>query len=497
MHNYIRLCRDARPGFHRGAALAAALLGVGLLIAVGCRTDWEAVRRSAAESYRGDLQQATQALLDRCPAGLALTQCVALARERNTQVLAGQLAERLAQLDRNAAFSAFLPQVQLNYDTLSLSDPPAVKFDNMEISMQDQSLRRSSVQILQPLFAPSAWLLYRSAARGAEIAGLARVRAEQMVELATVTLFYQCLAQQEEVERLDQEAAAARQWFRDAEAFSAAGYATTSDVSRARALHLERERQCAGARRDSRQAQARLLQAMDLWPLAEMTLQRESPPDAADLRCTVRTPGLEPHELTFDELLHGPVEDWMFHAMLSRAEMQSQDRSIALRRNEVIRALTLFLPSLMGFANYYTTSDSYTVNQQYWGTGLQASLSAFVGFRDVNAYLQARQAVKAAYVAREETALMVLLQVIEAHKTLRDAQDNLEVAEAAADAAERTLADLDSQYHSGLVELSRLLDAQATCSGAVARRRSAGFARAVALHAFQNVVGGNLEVSLP
>jgi len=133
------------------------------------------------------------------------------------------------------------------------------------------------------------------------------------------------------------------------------------------------------------------------------------------------------------------------------------------------------------------------VNQEYWGTGLQASLSAFVGFRDVAAYLKARQEVKGAYVEREETAMMVLLQVVEAYKNLKDVKAVLDVAEAAAAAADKTLTAMDAQYRVGFVPLSQLLQAQAGHSQAVAQRNTTAFANAVALHAFKNVVGGYIE----
>jgi len=153
----------------------------------------------------------------------------------------------------------------------------------------------------------------------------------------------------------------------------------------------------------------------------------------------------------------------------------------------------MFLPNLVGFANYYKTSDSYTVNQEYWGTGLQASLSAFVGFRDVAAYLKARQEVKGAYVEREETAMMVLLQVLEAYKNLQDAKAFLDVAEKAAAAADKALTSVDAQYRVDLVPLSQLLQARAVHAQTVAQRNTAAFANAVALHAFKNVVGGYIE----
>jgi outer membrane protein TolC len=472
--------------------LTMSALWLGLLAGTGCGTrDWDAERRTDSESYRRNLQEDTRAILAAFPTGLALTDCVTIARERSTKLISSQIAEKIATLDRKAAFSAFLPQVQLSYETLALSKPPATEFAGTSVQLQDQNLHRGSVQILQPLFTPSEWLMYRSAKRGEEIATLVRERTDQMIELSVVNGFSQCCSLDEEVAAREQDVTAARQLLRQAEALRAADSATGGEVDRAHAVALESERGHANAQREAKLARSRLLQIMNLWPLADVRLKPESLLDAATHRLSVLTPGEAPRDLAARDLLTIPVETWMFQALLSRPEMHVQDRTIALRHNEVIRSLVMFLPNLMGFANYYTTSDSYTVNQEYWGTGLQASLSVFVGFRDVAAYRKARQQQERAYVEREETAMMVLLQVLEAYKNLQDAQQSFAVAEASATAAERAAAEVESQYRAGQVELSRLLTSQAAKSEALARRRAAAFAQAVTLYAFRNVLGGD------
>jgi len=460
----------------------------------GCRTkDWDALRHDDSEAYRRNLQEDTRAVLAAFPDGLGLTDCVAIAQARSTKLIGSRIAEKIATLDKDATFSAFLPQVQLSYGSLSLSKTPLMAFEGQNVQLQDQSIHRGSVEIVQPLFTPGEWLMYRSAKRGQEISTLVRERTDQMIELSVVNLFCQCCSMNEELEGREKELAASRQRLKQTEALNAAKYATETDLALARADTLARERDYANVQRESKLALSRLMQVMNLWPLADLKIKPESLLDASNGRLIVHTPGEDPREMASVELVTVPVENWMFHALLSRREMHAQDRTIALRRNEVLRSLAMFLPNLVGFANYYTTSDSYTVNQEYWGTGLQGTLSAFAGFRDVESYLKARQQEKGSYVEREETAMMILLQVIEAHKNLTDAQEVLAVAAASSLAADKMMADSDSQYRAGLLELSRLLEAQAGYSNAHARLRNAAFADAVALYAFRNVLGGNVE----
>lgn len=478
----------ARPGKAPAAAACAAVL-----LLAGCQTDWQAARRSEASRYDNRLREETRQLLEGFPDGVDLARAMAIAKERNTRLAAGQIAAKVAQTDRQAAFSVFLPQIQATFSALSLSEDPLIRFGEGSVALQDKNVRQASVQIVQPLFAPSAWLLYRSARRGAEIASLAQERAEQMIELSVASQFYQCRAAAEQLARLDAEAESARELLRESEAMAREGYVAEAELAGVRVVVMERERERQTARREERLAQSRLLQLMNLWPLADLKLKTDALLDESRVRYRFATPAGGRRELAAGEIATLPVEEWMFHALVSRREMRIQDRTVALRRNETLRALAMFLPNLVGFANYYKTSDSYTVNQEYWGAGLQASLSTFVGFRDVAAYLKARQEAQGAYVEREETAMMVLLQVVEAHKNLQDAAAVLDVAAAAADAADKTLAAADAQYRAGLAPLSRLLQAKAARSQAAAQWNTAAFADAVALHAFMNVIGGDVE----
>jgi outer membrane protein TolC len=490
------MAMERREWFRRArcaGGVPAAAACAAMLLLVGCQTDWSAARRSETARYNARLQEETREILEGLPDGVDLPRAMAIAKERNTRLAAGQIASKVAQMDRDAAFSVFLPRIQATYDALSLSEDPLIRFGEESVAMQDKDVRQASVQVVQPLFAPSAWLLYRSARRGAEIATLAQERTEQMIELSVASRFYQCEAAAEQEAQLDAEAESARELLRESEAMAREGYVADAELAGVRVLARERERALQTARRESRLARSRLLQLMDLWPLADLKLKTDALPEESRARYRVASPGEAVRELAAGEFTALPVEEWMFHALVSRREMQMQDRTVALRRNETLRALAMFLPNLVGFANYYKTSDSYTVNQAYWGAGLQASLSTFVGFRDVAAYRKARREVEGAYVEREETAMMVLLQVVEAYKTLQDAGAVLEVATAAAAAADMTLASADAQYRAGFVPLSRLLQAKADRSQAAARRNTAAFANAVALQAFVNVVGGGVE----
>jgi len=107
------------------------LLAVILVVAAGCAThDWKKERRDTAGDYQRDLQKETRELLAHYRDGLDLSNCVAIARLRSTRLIGSQLATKMAQIDRDASFSAFLPQVNATFDVTKLSQPAAKEFDN-------------------------------------------------------------------------------------------------------------------------------------------------------------------------------------------------------------------------------------------------------------------------------------------------------------------------------------------------------------------------------
>ena len=121
---------------------AAVIIMGALLLAAGCRSNrWERVREDESRAYRTDLQEETTNLLARYPGGLDLTQCVAIARERNTKYLASRIERKIAEVGRAGAFSVFLPQVQLSYTDLGRNEPPLRQINGNAIAMQDQDLQ--------------------------------------------------------------------------------------------------------------------------------------------------------------------------------------------------------------------------------------------------------------------------------------------------------------------------------------------------------------------
>ena len=88
--------------------------------------------------------------------------------------------------------------------------------------------------------------------------------------------------------------------------------------------------------------------------------------------------------------------------------------------------------------------------------------------------------------------MTILVQVVEAYKNLVDTKAALDVAEAAHEAAGKTLVATEAEYRTGLMSLSQLLQARASHSQSLTQWKISAFLHAMALHAFMNVEGGGI-----
>lgn len=462
-------------------------LSLGLMLALlggalGCSTSSPRQRQEHADAYQTNLLAETTAILQNHPRPLTLQDCMQLAWARSLQLTSARLAERLARIDSQAAFSVFLPQVGYEFEALRFSEPVEKMISDGAIEMQDQNIQRNTLTIVQPIFTPNAWLLYASARRGANMRTLARARTEQLLDLNIAGLFYQYTAITQHLAAARRQAAAANALLKESSALAREGYLLEADLQKARTLQMNQRRQVDALQRNLELARTRLLQAMDLWPLAPAAF------DPASLLDTI-TAG---DKMRVEQR---PLEEWVYQALLNRLELAASDQNIALRKNEILRALALFIPNVYGFANYYTTSDSYTVNDQYWGTGIQGTLSLFTGFRDIQAYRAARAQYQQAFVDREETSMSVMLQVIEAHKNLRDIRQQLVIARQQAKTAALEYASARARYAEGQEAFSSCLQALAAQAAAEAGLENSRAAYALALFVFRDVTGLNKDAN--
>ncbi len=433
----------------------------------GCAFHGARERVEHADAYLADQDELTRAVLgDR--GALELDDCVEIALDNNLDIESARIQRRIADLERKTAFANFLPTLDLSMQYVTWDRQPKSKlFGPMAVPMHDQDMHELTLDIQWPVFMPATWFLYDMRLRASEISEWITEYTRQMVVFQVTALYLKCLMLDEAAQALSGRLKAAEALEREVSAFVEEGLAASWQADLAGALVLERRTSLRETQRFLEEARAELLAAMGLSPLAEIELAPA---------ITIEAPEKELDALVLEALLNNP-------------QLHIADRKVAVEKDRLRLAITEFLPKLAGFTSFSYTSNSKAAYSKSWMGGVQNLLTVFEGFANISRYKAAREQRRAAYLERERACLTLILQVIQAHNSLENAGDYLELAEKRLDAALGKYADVEAQWHEGLVDLPARLEARADKDGAQAQVTSATYQQQLAAAALLNVMG--------
>ncbi len=480
-----------------GGLAAGALALAGL---AGCAPGL-GERVEAAREYDAGKTAETEDFFRTNAAPLRLTQCREWARARTLKLTQARLDARLARIQGTAAFSAFLPQVELTYgrsgtDKILRTNVAAL---GLSLQMQDKWVTESALTISQPVFAPNAWLLWLAARRGAQLQALTVARNEEMLDVQVATLFYQAAVAARTVEAYEAQAKASAELTRQIEALTQEGLALRGEEARARALHAGDVYNAQVARDNAFAAKANLLDLMNLHPLAEA-----APPVDGDSLLEVRALpwGVADAEGKWaprsrKAALGTPLEEWLWTALVARKEMWAGDLTIVLRRVEALAALAHFLPTLsVGGGKAYSGSDFLTPHSYLTGA-VGGVMSVFDGLQSIADYQAARAKEEAAYALREDAAATLMVSVWQAWTNWRQARDLRAVAAAAREAAEIDYAETKARYENDQETLSEVLDKFSALERARIDALASEYADALAEFVFRDTIGLGWGADVP
>ena len=392
-------------------------------------------RNAHTSAFMGVLRERGAAVSEKA---LSLDECVALALENNYTIQMSELDARLAKLGRNVSFSQFLPQVSMGANAMTWDKQPM---------MQDKSYRNANVSVGMPLIVPSVWFMYASNKEKASqvIAQANFVR--QSIRIQTATAYYNCLVSEDEIRALVAQVENARETERRVLGLRVENLAREWEAAQASAQRVAREAQLANARRNSLNRKGALLHFLGL------------PPESGEFRVSLSG------EIGDMEMFGGSTEELVLRALSIHPELEIADREVVVKENEVRQAIADFLPNLSLAANLTWTSDnhSWTANRS---SGLAGAWKLFDGFANVALYKYSKVERSKAMLAREQTFLRIMLDVLVARHAVDDARDLADVLENAFRAAKLKYEDYAARYEEGLIPLSDALDAQAVMSEA-------------------------------
>jgi outer membrane protein TolC len=437
-----------------------------LVLLAGCRSyDGDKIRREHADSYPTALRDKTAEVLSQRPA-LNLDDCIAIAMEHNLDTRTAAIEKRIAKLQRRIAFANFLPVVNLDYShyefdpeiSLSLSDDETVRLDNAKSLLWNASVS---------VFNPATWFLYGMYTRGEEIADQVVLYTRQMTALQVTVLYFQCLTLEQAERSLATDVEAAEALHVEIAALEREGLVSGWQADQADVYARARQAELARTRRVHRQTLSSLLAAMGLSPLTEITLAQQTP---------FKSP-------------QGSMEDLILEAMLNHPSLHIADRQIAIEKDQVKMAISNFLPVLGAFAYHPDSLDSSLAPSNQWIYGLAGTMTLFNGFANINEYKAARERREESFIAREQTALTLMLEIIRAQQNLETATDQLDLAERSMAVASRRYTEMIEKWQEGLIGSADLLQEAAGQAKSQMQVLAARFQHQVAAATLLNVMG--------
>jgi outer membrane protein len=254
---------------------------------------------------------------------------------------------------------------------------------------------------------------------------------------------------------------------KDVRAFCDEGVVAQWQALEAQVALKDRQNSLRAIRDEQIKARAVLMATMGLSPMSTVTLLEDTPLERPD----------------------GSLSDYVLEALLNHPRLAIADRQIAIEKDKVKIAIADFLPSLVGFASRTNTSDSHLMYRNYWAGGLSATLSIFNGFANINGYKAAKENAEKAFVEREQQALTLMLEVVQADLDLTDSEDNMSLAEIAYEAASARYEEIRAHWKEGLVDSAEMLDALARKDQAQANVMNARYRLQVSIATLFNVMG--------
>ncbi len=406
-----------------------------VLFLSGCSSfDADAVRREHIEIYRRTISEKTEKILSDSNS-LCLDDCIQIALQHNLKIRASEIQKRIAKLEKKVAFSYFLPSVNLNYGYTKWDHQPKVRFSSNAVAMHDKSVRDITWQIQMSVFDPSTWFMYSMHQRGEEIAKLVTEYTKQMTVLEITVMYFHCLGLQEIEKALTSQTTAAAALEKQLSAFCDEGLVSKWQAEQAEVMAVSRRTDLHRTQYALSQTKADLLTAMGLSPLADISLE-------------VQTPLNAPQE---------PLEELIAETLILHPQLKIADHEIAIKKEKVKVAITSFLPKLIGFANRTHSSDSFMLFPNYWTMGLAGTVSLFNGFANINEYEAAKEHQKEAFIQREEATMALILEVVKAHLNLKNAREEMILAGKAFGMSSKHFVEVQQHWQEGLVDSAEML----------------------------------------
>ena len=432
----------------------------------GCAADFVGMRSRHAREFSQRLTEKS-AMLVPADGSLDMETCIDIALANNLDIRIADIEGRLAGIDRNIAFSYFLPQIDVQYTYLENDKQQLHKAMESNFAMSDQDITQKVISGQLSVFNPSTWFFYNAYKKGEEIQLLVAERVRQAIRLQITALYLACLSQEALGKAIEASVEQAEILVREMEALYREGIILKSDLENAWLFLASQQNRLRENIRLRTETKAELMEAMGLSPLVDISLKGAP-------------------SLSVDD---GELSKQILDAMLNRLELKISDRYVSVREDAIKIAIASFLPKLILFGDYTNSSNSFQYYENILSYGVSGVLTVFDGFADIQDYMAVKEEHKKAIIEREQSCIKIMLEVIKARDFLDQARDLQKLTALELDASMSNLREVHALWMEGMVTSSKKLDAAKRYATAEANVSLANYQYQVAVATMNDVMG--------
>ncbi|MBR4170211.1 MAG: TolC family protein [Kiritimatiellae bacterium] len=453
----------------------------------GCKNPGYSERAELSRSFSESLEKETEEVLSEANHHIPLPLAINLVRSRTLKLVSEELESQLARVHRATAFSSFLPNLELSYGRAVFNKLHG-EYGPYSADMAKTAGDSASVMLTQPVFVPTAWILFAESQYGIRIRDLIKARASEMLDLATASVYHQAVVSDRLRKTYALQVESDRALTNRLSALVQEGLALESDAARARARLAVSSVSLQAAEDAAVSARAKLCEMMRLWPLATFEVDGESLAAITKYDWTFRGTNGTPETVNRETVRTMKLEELIWQALVNRKELYAEDQAVELRKTQVIQALADFLPNVVvgGGGQRFTIEH---LAARYWSGSLIGTWAAFEGFRSVQNYRAAKAKRSAEFQLREDRMLAVITATIEAWRNWNRATDGLRAAEEVYAAAELVCSDSERLFEDGQETMSHVLDRRADRDAAQVDAEKARYAVALAELSLRQAIG--------
>jgi outer membrane protein TolC len=387
-----------------------------------------------------------------------------------------------------AAYRGILPTLRVEAGAMATTDPigafgttlrqraiTAADFDPARLNFPDAARTRMAALVVeQPLFNADAWTGRRAAGAARDAARASADWTLEETRLDVVRAFYGVTLAAELRRTLDAALRAANAHAARAQALADTGLVTRSDALLARVRAGEVEARHLEAVTDADHAARGLAVLLGAPTLADSV--PSGLPSSAAIRALA----------TADTASSGSAA--------VRADVRAATAALDAARADALRAKSLYLPRLNGFARYdWNDPDRLFANERSWTVGVMATWTPFAGASEISEVRATAGRAEAAEARHEAATAQAALAVDRSRDRLLVALAQLDIAERGVEQAEEAHRIVARKYDGGIATISELLEAAAAETQSRLARSMARYHLILAVAERRMALGGDAE----